>query len=230
MSKITPIKPKVTGIIHNWFVQLHEGTDYYIILGDIYSDIHGRFPDGKYIHTSHILEADHPAKSLKTKDIVATMNSTYFLGRPKEASLVVTNSILKLTTDELFDKIIQWGVDRNIIGGSSPEAQFDKVEEEMEELRHNIANSNNIADDVGDMMVALTMCAAQLDLSPRECLQVAWDEIKDRKGKLIDGVFVKESDLTETFGPLQTLASENKLGQKVYPAHGGYPNPKTILE
>lgn len=27
------------------------------------------------------------------------------------------------------------------------------------------------------------------------CLQVAWDEIKDRTGKMVDGVFVKESDL-----------------------------------
>jgi hypothetical protein len=28
-----------------------------------------------------------------------------------------------------------------------------------------------------------------------ECLEVAYNDIKDRKGKMIDGVFVKESDL-----------------------------------
>lgn len=27
------------------------------------------------------------------------------------------------------------------------------------------------------------------------CLQIAYDAIKDRKGKMIDGVFVKEEDL-----------------------------------
>jgi len=26
-------------------------------------------------------------------------------------------------------------------------------------------------------------------------VQAAWDEIKDRKGRMIDGVFVKEGDL-----------------------------------
>ena len=28
-----------------------------------------------------------------------------------------------------------------------------------------------------------------------DCVQAAWDDIKDRKGRMIDGVFVKESDL-----------------------------------
>ena len=27
------------------------------------------------------------------------------------------------------------------------------------------------------------------------CLELAWNEIKDRKGKMVDGVFVKEEDL-----------------------------------
>ena len=27
------------------------------------------------------------------------------------------------------------------------------------------------------------------------CLEIAWNEIKDRKGKMVDGVFVKEEDL-----------------------------------
>ena len=32
-------------------------------------------------------------------------------------------------------------------------------------------------------------------LSMEHCLEVAYDDIKDRKGKMIDGVFVKEADL-----------------------------------
>jgi hypothetical protein len=28
-----------------------------------------------------------------------------------------------------------------------------------------------------------------------ECIQTAWNEIKDLKGKMINGVFVKEADL-----------------------------------
>nr|DAM61666.1 MAG TPA: NTP-PPase-like protein [Caudoviricetes sp.] len=34
-----------------------------------------------------------------------------------------------------------------------------------------------------------------LDVDFESCVQAAWDEIKDRKGRMIDGVFVKESDL-----------------------------------
>jgi hypothetical protein len=35
----------------------------------------------------------------------------------------------------------------------------------------------------------------QLGVDFNECLKMAYDEIKDRKGKMIDGVFVKEEDL-----------------------------------
>ena len=34
-----------------------------------------------------------------------------------------------------------------------------------------------------------------LDVDFENCVQSAWDEIKDRKGRMIDGVFVKEGDL-----------------------------------
>ena len=27
-----------------------------------------------------------------------------------------------------------------------------------------------------------------------DCLEIAYDDIKDRKGKMIDGIFVKEGD------------------------------------
>jgi len=45
------------------------------------------------------------------------------------------------------------------------------------------------------MMVVLINIMARNNLSMQECLQVAYDDIKDRKGRMIDGVFVKESDL-----------------------------------
>lgn len=36
-----------------------------------------------------------------------------------------------------------------------------------------------------------------LDVDFESCVQAAWDEIKDRKGRMIDGVFVKEEDLNK---------------------------------
>jgi hypothetical protein len=45
------------------------------------------------------------------------------------------------------------------------------------------------------MIVVLINMAERNGISLTECLQVAYDDIKDRKGKMIDGVFVKEADL-----------------------------------
>lgn len=50
-------------------------------------------------------------------------------------------------------------------------------------------------DGIGDAIVVLTIIAAQYHTTPEICMEMAWAEIKDRKGKMIDGVFVKESDL-----------------------------------
>ena len=45
------------------------------------------------------------------------------------------------------------------------------------------------------MMVVLINIAERNNLSLTECLEVAYNDIKDRKGKMVDGVFVKEADL-----------------------------------
>lgn len=47
----------------------------------------------------------------------------------------------------------------------------------------------------------LSAIAVNNGLTLQECLDVAYGEIKDRKGKFIDGVFVKESDLSCTSQP-----------------------------
>jgi len=45
------------------------------------------------------------------------------------------------------------------------------------------------------MIVVLINIAERNGVSINECLSQAWDDIKDRKGKMIDGIFVKEKDL-----------------------------------
>jgi hypothetical protein len=45
------------------------------------------------------------------------------------------------------------------------------------------------------MMVVLINIATRNNLTITECLDAAYNDIKDRKGKMIDGVFVKEADL-----------------------------------
>ena len=99
------------------------------------------------------------------------------------------------TAYHLMKKIAKWHHDRNLIEGSDDKSQFAKLIQEAGELSDNICKGNDISDDIGDMIVVLINIAERNNLSIEECLQRACDDIKDRKGKMIDGVFVKEEDL-----------------------------------
>lgn len=107
------------------------------------------------------------------------------------------------TTDNVFidfePKVIQWALDRNIITGASIEGQIRKLEEEFEELKEAVKNNDQyeITDAIGDMSVVLTILAAMRGSSLSECQLQAYMEIKDRKGRMINGVFVKERDLPD---------------------------------
>jgi len=95
---------------------------------------------------------------------------------------------------ELIEKVEQWHVDRNLIDGANDKDQVLKLLQEMGELSDNVCKGNDIRDDLGDMMVVMINIMKRNNISMEECLQVAYDDIKDRKGKMIDGIFVKEGD------------------------------------
>ena len=102
-----------------------------------------------------------------------------------------------LSLDELSDRIVQWGRDRGIIDNGNPQTQCLKLMSEVGELSDNIAKGRYEAakDDLGDIVVVVMMIASQIDSDLADCLRVAWDDIKDRKGFLnSQGVFVKEGD------------------------------------
>lgn len=88
-----------------------------------------------------------------------------------------------------------WHHARNLVEGSTDQAQYVKLMEEAGELAKSISKGKDIKDDIGDMLVVLINIAERNGVSLTECLETAWEEIKDRKGKMIDGVFVKEDDL-----------------------------------
>ena len=50
----------------------------------------------------------------------------------------------------------------------------------------------DIKDDIGDCLVILINIAARNKTNLQECLEVAYNDIKDRKGRMIDGIFVKD--------------------------------------
>lgn len=95
-----------------------------------------------------------------------------------------------------FDSIREWAGQRNLIDGSNPQAQTVKLMEEVGELAAGVArqNKDQIVDSIGDAVVVLTILAAQLDITIEACIDFAWAEIKDRKGKMVNGVFIKEGE------------------------------------
>lgn len=93
------------------------------------------------------------------------------------------------------NQVVNWHHARNLIEGSNDQAQYVKLMEEAGELAKSISKGKDIKDDIGDMLVVLINIAERNELSLTECLETAWGEIKDRKGKMVNGTFVKESDL-----------------------------------
>lgn len=97
---------------------------------------------------------------------------------------------------ETISKIKQWVIDRDL-HTQNPKIQMCKVVEEIGELAKAI-NKYDVAkqiDGIGDSVITLISISEQLGLDFNKCVEYAYNEIKDRKGKLIDGTFVKESDL-----------------------------------
>lgn len=101
-----------------------------------------------------------------------------------------------MNLNELTDKIRIWATERGL-DEAQPEKQMLKLVEEIGELAEGLAKGNldEVIDSIGDSYVVLTILAMQLDLNIEDCVKVAYEEIADRKGKMVNGVFVKEADL-----------------------------------
>ena len=97
-------------------------------------------------------------------------------------------------------EIIQWGVDRNIVGPTgqaTPEAQIEKTFEEVQEVKDAIAEINieNLIEEIGDVYVTLILQCKMWDISMNDCIDAAYEKIKDRKGIMIQGKYVKQSNI-----------------------------------
>lgn len=101
-------------------------------------------------------------------------------------------------TLDYFSMIRGWAHDRNLIAGSTQDKQMLKLVEEFGEFGGALARGKDdeANDAIGDMIVVLTILAAQRGVEIEDCIAAAWNEIKDRKGRMVDGVFVKEGDQT----------------------------------
>ena len=103
--------------------------------------------------------------------------------------------------NNLINKINRWAVSRGL-KQADPKIQWMRVTEEVGEIRDVLLKPTKfmepqaaLKDAIGDTLVTIIVLAHQLDLDVTECLSIAYEEIKNRKGKMVNGTFLKEEDL-----------------------------------
>jgi hypothetical protein len=120
--------------------------------------------------------------------------------------------------EELELNVIKWAKDKEIFDKSDPLKQLSKTQEELDEtlealkllqqidvdresnqelipsdhLQREIEALFEAKDGIGDMLVTIIILAEMLGFSSVECLEAAYNVIKNRKGVMRDGLFVKE--------------------------------------
>lgn len=99
-----------------------------------------------------------------------------------------------MTLEQYESMIKQWHIDRNLIDGATDKDQVCKLIQEVGELSDSVCKGRDVSDDIGDCIVVLINIAVRNGLTLEQCMAQAYNDIKDRKGRMVDGIFVKEAD------------------------------------
>jgi NTP pyrophosphatase (non-canonical NTP hydrolase) len=96
-----------------------------------------------------------------------------------------------------FDMIRMWAKDRGIYERGDSQTQYVKLMEEAGELAQALLKRDDaeIYDAIGDMVVVLTNLAELEGVKIEDCIDDAYQVIANRKGKMINGTFVKSESL-----------------------------------
>lgn len=106
---------------------------------------------------------------------------------------------------QLGELVLEWADEKDLLHEENADKQFMKFIEEVFEFKTELdiyrifgyvdLNFENMKTEMGDIFVTLIILCKQLGISPSECLDLAYNKISKRKGKTINGIFVKEEDL-----------------------------------
>ena len=93
-----------------------------------------------------------------------------------------------------FEPIREWAKERGIYEKGTVRGQFEKLLEEVDELKQGIENDdlNEFIDAIGDCVVVLTNMAALNGVPIEFCINSAYEKKKNRKGVMKNGTFEKE--------------------------------------
>lgn len=133
----------------------------------------------------------------------------------------IITSQKSMNYEKLSTLVLQWGEDKGIFAKSTPLRQLDKTQEELDETREALEKLESSAhqdlqlefdsideldypntevealeeakDGIGDMLVTVILLAKMLNMDSVDCLQSAYNVIKKRTGKMVNGQFVKDN-------------------------------------
>ena len=139
----------------------------------------------------------------------------------KHFAKMVAREKKPMNYEELSALVLQWGEDKGIFAKSTPLRQLDKTQEELDETKEALQKLASLTDQqilseklltdnpetlnleedalaeakdgIGDMLVTIILLAKMVDMNSVDCLQAAYDVIKKRTGKMVDGQFVKDN-------------------------------------
>lgn len=117
--------------------------------------------------------------------------------------------------EELKTNVEEWAEDKDLLHEENADKQFMKFIEEVFEFKsefdylerigedpsevysdyEQIETQENMQLEMGDIFVTLIVLCNQLGIDCVECLEMAYDKISKRKGKTVNGLFIKEEDL-----------------------------------
>ena len=114
-----------------------------------------------------------------------------------EACFNKTKNVYKDNEVNVYDLIRQWATDKGIYKSGDSRTQYVKLMEEAGELAQAILKDDEpeVIDAIGDMVVVLTNLAKLRGHNIEDCVTSAYDVIKSRTGKMINGSFVKSESL-----------------------------------
>jgi len=114
-----------------------------------------------------------------------------------------------------FDLIREWAQERGLYDKGDVKTQFCKLGEEFGELGHGIIKQHDIEikDAIGDMVVVLTNLAHLAGFKIEDCIDHAYDEIKVRTGKMVNGSFIKDKPAEPEVIPESAFNAEHILGE-----------------
>ena len=164
-------------------ISLDYGDGYYFRMGGAPEDFDKEFDKEQGI------DRFKPYKEIKKQEVKPVEDMSY-----EELNNITTiygEEIMQMCT--LTKKVWEWFDEKGL---KDPMVQFVKMEEECGELAHELTrgrtSSREVVDALGDILVTVIGLCHHLHIPPQAALTLAYNEIKDRKGKVINNSFVKE--------------------------------------